>query len=171
LLDHDASQIELTARFGYKVFYGDARRLELLRAAGAARAKLLVVAFGNRERTVDLVKTVRSHFPDLKILARAYDRAHAYELMAAGAHRVIRETFGSALLTGQEALKLLGNSEERAHRIMKLFQEHDESGLKKAYEFWGDDVAYGRHIRQELKELEKVLQDDQQDREGHSPPR
>lgn len=171
LLDHDASQIELTGRFGYKVFYGDARRVELLRAAGAGKARLLIVAFGNRERTVELVKTVRSHFPHLKILARAYDRAHAYELKAAGAHSVIRETFGSALLTGEEALKLLGSSEDRAHRVMKLFKEHDETGLEKMYELWGDDLAYGLRIRQELKQLEKVLQDDQQDRAEHSPPR
>jgi glutathione-regulated potassium-efflux system ancillary protein KefC/glutathione-regulated potassium-efflux system protein KefB len=91
--------------------------------------------------------------------------------MAAGAHSVIRETFGSALLTGEEALKLLGSSEDRAHRVMKLFKEHDESGLEKMYELWGDDLAYGLRIRQELKQLEKVLQDDQEDRVEQSQPR
>jgi voltage-gated potassium channel Kch len=163
LLDNDASQIELTARFGQKVFYGDALRIELLRAAGAERAQLLVIAFGSRQKSVDLVNMVRSNFPQLKILARAYDRAHAYQLMAAGVHFVMRESFGSALLVGERALQFLGSSEERAYRVMRLFKKHDEAGLEKMYELWGDERAYGLGIRQALKDLEQVLKDDLED--------
>lgn len=170
LLDHNANQVELTSRFGYKVFYGDANRAELLKAAAAERAKLLIVAFSDREKTVELVHTVRKNFPELRILARAYNRGHAYELMEAEADVVIRETFGSALLMGEEALKLLGHSDKRAHRIMSLFREHDETGLMKMYELWGDDLEYGLRVRRELKELEKVLQDDQEEAEEHVHP-
>ncbi|MEJ8568113.1 monovalent cation:proton antiporter-2 (CPA2) family protein [Elongatibacter sediminis] len=163
LLDHDASQIELTARFGNKVFYGDAGRVDLLRAAGAEKAKLLVVAFSSRKMSVDLVKLVKMHFPRMRVLARSYDRAHTYALMEAGADGVIRETFGSALITGEQALKLLGFDSERATRAMRMFRQHDEAGLKKMYEVWGDDQAYGIRIREELDQLEKVLQDDLND--------
>jgi len=163
LLDNDASQIELTARFGQKVFYGDALRIELLRAAGAANAQLLIITFGSRQKSVALVKMVRSHFPHLKILARAYDRAHTYELMAAGVDFVMREMFGSALLVGERALQFLGSSEQRAHRIMRIFKRHDEAGLEKMYALWGDDRAYGLAIRQSLKDLEQVLKDDLED--------
>ncbi len=84
LLDHDAGQIELTGRFGYKVYYGDASRVELLEAAGAGKARLLVIAIDERQKAVQMVKSAQQHFPALRVLARAYDRSHAYELMEAG---------------------------------------------------------------------------------------
>ncbi|HET6565367.1 MAG TPA: monovalent cation:proton antiporter-2 (CPA2) family protein [Xanthomonadales bacterium] len=163
LLDHDAGQVELSARFGNKVFYGDPSRLDLLRAAGADKAKLLIVTLDDREKAVSLVETARTQFPHLRILARAYDRAHAYKLIAAKADGVTRETFGSALLMGEHALRLLGNSEERAQRVMDMFRRHDEEGLARMFEFWGDDKAYGQATRQHLAVLEKVLQDDVDD--------
>lgn len=163
LLDHDASQIELTKRFGNKVFYGDATRIDLLRAAGAGNARLLIVCFTSPTKSVELVKTVKQHFPNLRVLARAYDRSHTYALMEAGTDNVIRETFGSALFTGEQALRHLGFDDKRAHRIMQLFRDHDEAGLKKMFELWGDDHAYGLRIREELDQLEKVLQDDIED--------
>jgi monovalent cation:proton antiporter-2 (CPA2) family protein len=163
LLDHDASQIELTGRFGNKVFYGDANRLDLLKAAGVEKARLVVAAFDERDKVVEMVRTVRKHFPHVRVLARAYDRSHAYQLMEAEADNVTRETFGSALLMGEQALRMLGSSEERASRISRLFRKHDESGLKRMYDLWGDDKAYGLRVRQELQELEKVLQDDVDD--------
>jgi len=160
LLDHDASQIELSGRFGNKVFYGDASRVDLLRAAGADKARLLIVAIDDREKSVELVETARINFPNLKVLARAYDRPHAYQLMAAKADGVTRETYGSALLMGEQALELLGNDAARAHRVMDLFREHDEAGLQKMFQVWGDDHAYGLLVSEQLAELEKVLQDD-----------
>jgi len=82
---------------------------------------------------------------------------------------VIRETFGSALLMGEQALRLLDRDEQRAKRVMQVFKQHDEASLEKMYELWGDDRAYGLRIRQELRELEKVLQEDQRE-EGQSAP-
>jgi len=167
LLDHDAGQIELTGRFGNKVFYGDASRRELLEAAGAAQAKLLVIAIDQRAKAIEMVRIARQHFPNLRILARAYDRSHAYRLKEAGADVVTRETFGSALIMGEEAFKALGYDDAHAYRIMRTFKRHDEEGLEKLYELWGDDQRYGMQIRQHLEELKKVLQDDSDMAEAH----
>jgi len=160
LLDHDAGQIELVGRFGNKVFYGDASRMQLLEAAGAAHAKVLVIAIDDREKAVRMVESARQAFPQLKILARAYDRRHAYELMRAGAECITRETFGSALSMGADALGLLGIPPARAERMTRMFEEHDTAGMQKLYEVWGDDQAYGLRVRQNLADLEKVLRDD-----------
>ena len=160
LLDHDAGQIELTGRYGSKVFYGDAANVELLKSAGAENARLLVIAIDEREKVVSMIHSVRMHFPGLKILVRAYDRTHAYELIHAGADFIARETFGSALAMGEEALKLLGTREERAKRMVARFDKHDTEGMHKLSEVWGDDHEYGLRIRQNLEDLEHVLQTD-----------
>jgi len=166
LLDHDAGQIEMTGRFGNKVFYGDASRVELLRAAGAAQARLLIIAIDDREKAVGMVNTAHQYFPGMKVLARAYDRSHAYQLMAAGADAITRETFGSALIMGESALQLLGYDAAHAYSLMRTFRRHDESGLKKLYDVWGDDKAYGLRIKQNIEDLEKVLKNDSKDVQG-----
>lgn len=163
LLDHDSAQIELTGRFGNKVFYGDASRLQLLEAAGAREAKLLVIAIDERDKAVQMVNAAKQFFPHLSVLARAYDRSHAYRLLEAGADVITRETFGSALIMGEEALKLLGYEEARAYRLMRTFKRHDEDGLKKLYEVWGNDQEYGLRVRQDIEQLEKVLRDDSEE--------
>lgn len=167
LLDHDSGQIELTGRFGYKVFYGDASRVELLKAAGADEARLLVIAIDDRDKAVQMAVSARQFFPNLKVLARAYDRSHAYKLMDAGADIITRETFGSALIMGEEALKLLGYDSAKAYRVMRTFKHHDEVGLQKLYDVWGDDNAYGLRVRQNVEDLEKVLKADSVDEDEH----
>jgi voltage-gated potassium channel Kch len=163
LLDHDAGQIELTARFGNRVFYGDAARADLLEAAGARNARLLVVAIDDADRAVRVVETAKQRFPHLKVLARAQDRPHTYRLIRAGVDYFARETFGSALAVGEEALRMLGVPEDRARNMARRFEQHDTEGLLKLYEVWGDDEAYGFRVRQNLDELAKVLQDDAED--------
>lgn len=160
LLDHDSSQIELTGRFGYKVFYGDASRVQLLKAAGADEARLLVIAIDDKDKVEQMVVAAKQFFPHLKVLARAFDRSHAYSLMDAKADVITRETFGSALIMGEEALKLLGYDDARAYRLMRTFKRHDEEGLQKLYEVWGDEQAYGLKIRENVEQLEQVLRDD-----------
>jgi monovalent cation:proton antiporter-2 (CPA2) family protein len=167
LLDHDSGQIELSGRFGFKVFYGDASHVQLLQAAGAESAKLLVIAIDDRDKAVQMVQSAKQFFPQLRTLARAYDRSHAYELMDAGADAVTRETFGSALIMGEEALRLLGYDEARAYRVMRTFKRHDEDGLRKLYAVWGDDQAYGLGVRQSVEQLEKVLRNDSAEVETH----
>jgi voltage-gated potassium channel Kch len=160
LLDHDAGQIEMVGRFGSKVFYGDASRSELLESAGAAKATVLVVAIDDREKAIRMIDVARMHFPELKILARAYDRRHAYDLMKAGAECITRETFGSAVRMGRDALHMLGVPRDRAHRMSDSFELHDNEGLQKLYQVWGDDHAYGLGIQEHLEHLERVLSED-----------
>jgi monovalent cation:proton antiporter-2 (CPA2) family protein len=167
LLDHDSKQIELTGRFGYKVFYGDASRVQLLQAAGAEEARLLVIAIDDRDKAVQMARAAKQFFPHLRVLARAYDRSHAYQLMDADADVITRETFGSALIMGEEALKLLGYDDSQAYRLMRTFKRHDEEGLQKLYEVWGDDQAYGLRIKQYVEQLEKVLKDDSDESQEH----
>ncbi len=150
----------MVGRFGSKVFYGDASRGELLESAGAAKAKVLVIAIDDREKAIKMIHVARMHFPDLKILARAYDRRHAYELMRAGAECITRETFGSAIRMGRDALRLLGVPDDRGHRMSDTFEQHDNEGPQKLYEVWGEDQAYGLRVREHLEHLERVLKED-----------
>ena len=162
LLDHDSAQIELTRRFGTKVFYGDASRIDLLHAAGAERARLLVLAIDDRDKVLETTEEVRKHFPQLKILARAFDRRHAYELMKLGADVITRETLGSAIEMGEQALRALGYRNNQAHRAALKFKRYDEETMQELYSLWGDDKAYGLRIAQRNKDLEQLLSSDQQ---------
>ena len=107
-----------------------------------------------------MIKIARNQFPGLKVLARAYDRTHAYELFNAGADFVARETFGSALAMGEAALKMLGHSENRAKHMVESFDRHDTEGMRQLADIWGDDHEYGLRIRENLEELERVLKAD-----------
>lgn len=132
ILDHDPSQIELTRKFGYKVFYGDATRLDLLEAAGIKTARLMIVAIDDPQTSLEVVRTVRSHFPDLKVLARARNRNHAFDLIDQGIAFPVRETFDASLTLGAEALKALGYSSYRARRATLRFRDHDMETLRTA---------------------------------------
>jgi Kef-type K+ transport system membrane component KefB/voltage-gated potassium channel Kch len=157
VLDHNAGQIDMLRRFGFKVFYGDASRIDLLRAAGAEQAKLLVIAIDDAEKTLETVDLAHKYFPHLKILARAIDRSHAYELIRRGVEVVQRETFSSALEMGTEALKLLGVRAYKASRIARTFQQHDEQVLQEIANAEGDDetlmIARSRQLAEELGSL------------------
>lgn len=159
VLDHNPGQIDKLRRFGFKVFYGDASRLDLLHASGAEQAKLFVVAIDDRQKVLDTVDLVRKHFPHLKILARAIDRDHAQELMRRGVEVIERETFGSALEMGVEALKLLGIRSYKAYRAAHTFKEHDERALREMADVTGERVLVA-HSRQVARTLEQLLQSD-----------
>lgn len=165
ILDHSPSQIDLLRRFGSKVFYGDAARRDLLEAAGAEEAKLLVVAVDEPDKSLDIIKMAQQHFPDLKILARAIDRRHTYELMRMNIAGIRRETFDSAIHLGVQALQILGNSPALSERAGKLFTAHDEESLKVLSELWGDDKSYGIAVRQRMDDLKQVLLTDKKEQE------
>jgi voltage-gated potassium channel Kch len=160
VLDHDIETIESLRRFGFRVFYGDASRIDLLQAAGAAEAAVIVVATDAAETTDRIVETVRRHFPQAQVLARATDRSHAYELMEAGAHLVVRETFGSALETGVEALRRLGMPAYEAARAGRIFRRHDMDALKRLSPMRGDDGSYRLAVRESADQLVSVLERD-----------
>lgn len=163
VLEHRPAQIDLLRRFGWKVFYGDASRIELLYAAGAEQAKLLVVAIDDSEQILEIVKLARKHFPQLKILARAIDRSHAYELIRLGVDAIQRETFGSALDMGVDALKLLGVRSYKAHRAAQTFKQHDEEALSDMAFVKDDNSALMARSRQLTEMLEQILQSDERE--------
>jgi len=147
ILDHSPSQIDLVRRFGNRVYYGDASRQDLLEAAGAAQAKLLVIAIDDADKCLDVIRTTKRYYPHLKVVARAIDRR--------------RETFHSALALGVDALELLGVGASTAKRAGELFEQHDQEGMHLLSDLWGDDASYGVATRQRLEDLTRVLQLDQ----------
>lgn len=157
ILDHRPGQIDLLRRFGSQAFYGDAARVELLESAGAATAKLLVVAVDDQDKSLEVIETAQAHFPHLKILARAIDRVHVYQLMRYDLAGFRRETFDSAITLGIQALKLLGNSDRLAKRTAKRFTEHDEESLRLLSDLWGNDERYGLAVRERVEDLKQVL--------------
>lgn len=157
VLDISTSQIDLLRRFGRRVHYGDASRLDLLQAAGAAQAKLLVVAIDDRERALELVETARQAFPQLVILARAWDRRAAYELLNHGADEVERETFEGSLALGRMALERLGVRAHQAHRAAAIFRRHDKRLFEKLRPLWGDEEGFILASRQSARTLERLL--------------
>ncbi|MFY0641161.1 MAG: cation:proton antiporter [Bermanella sp.] len=165
ILDHSPGQVDLVRRFGTKVYYGDAARRDLLEAAGANDAKLLIIAVDEADKTLDIIHMAQQHFPHLKILARAIDRSHAYAIMRTKIEGLRRETFDSALHLGVDALQILGVAEEDAQQAGKLFAQHDEENMRKLAEVWGDDKQYGIAVQKGLQELQQVLKEDAKDRE------
>ena len=128
VIDHDPNQIELVRRFGWKAYYGDATRADLLEAAGAAHAKLLVIAVDDAEAAMQIARMARERYPALKLLARAHSRTDAFAYVELGVPAV-RETFGSALAAAEAALRVLGFGAHAAHRIALQFRRHDEEQL------------------------------------------
>jgi voltage-gated potassium channel Kch len=157
VLDVSIEHIDLLRKFGRRVHYGDASRLDLLRSAGAGEAKLLVVAIDDRDKATEIVEIARHAFPKLKILARAWDRRHAYELITAGADHVERETFESALSMGLNGLKALGVRASRATKAAEVFRKHDLQALKALAPASGDEEKYVMAIRDSQDTMNRLL--------------
>ena len=157
VLDHDAEQIDALRKFGFKVYYGDASRPDLLEAAGAREAKVLVVAIDDPDKALQLVETAQHHFPHLHIMARAFDRVHAYRLLNAGVPDVLREVFASSVDMGERLLTRLGVHPFEAHRAARRFKSHDESLLERAALHVDDTQRLIDIARQGREEIERVL--------------
>ncbi len=140
VLDYSASHLEVLRSFGFKIFYGDATRADLLHAAGIEQAKLIVIAIDNREQINTLVKYVRKHHPALPIIARAVDRQHVHELYAAGCHHIIRETFDSSVRTGRTAFELMGIHPFQAELLARKFTEDDRHILRAMAEVYDPNI-------------------------------
>jgi len=175
-LEASIEQIDILRRFGWRVHYGDASRLDLLRSAGAEKAKLLLVAIDDRDKAVELVEAAREAFPALPIIARAYDRRHAYELLRRGASAVERETFESALNFGRRALVRLGVPERRALKAAILFREHDERLFEQLAPLAGEEERYILATRDSRETTERLLAaeiarlGEEEDEEDAAPP-
>ncbi|MFM2485631.1 monovalent cation:proton antiporter-2 (CPA2) family protein [Celerinatantimonas yamalensis] len=160
ILEHDANHIKTLGRFGFKVFYGNATRADLLSSAGAEQAKLLVVAVDSAEQTLEIVQMARKNFPQLIILARAVDREHALELMRAGVDYVHRETLGSGVAMAVDALTELGWRANQAYRIGEFFKSYDSKLLREQLLKDDQNTEFLRHSLRSRKMLDQLLDDD-----------
>ncbi|MBH1957707.1 MAG: glutathione-regulated potassium-efflux system protein KefC [Burkholderiales bacterium] len=133
VLDHDAEMIETVRAFGYRVFYGDATRLDLLRTAGAAQAKILVLSVDDVEQSLKIVDVVRENFPQLQIVARARDVPHWNALRDRGVMRVERELFDSSLRSARTVLELLGQPQDAAQQAAERFRQHNLELFERMY--------------------------------------
>jgi glutathione-regulated potassium-efflux system ancillary protein KefC len=160
VLEKDPDQIELLRKFGFKGYFGDASRLDLLHNAGAAKAKLLIVAVDDPETCLEIVKLAKEEFPHLKIFARAHNRRHAYELSKAGVNYCIREVFDSSLEMAQQIMVSLGKDESDMHFKAIKFKEYDEAALKASFAFFDNEPELVNFTRTQGTELERILQSD-----------
>ena len=155
VLDHDADMIEAIRVFGYRVFYGDATRLDLLRTAGAARAKILVLAVDDMEQSLKIVDLVKEHFPQLQLVARARDVTHWNALRDRGVMRVERELFESSLRSARTVLELLGQPPHEARQSAMRFRQHNLALFEQMYPHRKDRskvIAVARQGRLQLEE-------------------
>jgi glutathione-regulated potassium-efflux system ancillary protein KefC len=160
LIDDDPAQIELVKRFGVKVFYGDGGRLDILRAAGADRARMIVIAVAGGERILRIADLIRRNFPHVIVVARAIDRSHAHDLMALGVNVFERETFRSALTLGRRALEALGYSPDSAQRLADAFERHDNHLLHDSFGLRHDQDAYIGLVKRSAELLDEVMRAD-----------
>ncbi len=160
ILDHDPDQIESLRKFGFKVFYGDATRIDLLRTAGADKARLLLIAIDDAPASLKLVEAVQRAFPHLKIAARARNVTHLYDLMDRGVTVLERETFESALQMGKQVLHELDFGAYRAHRAAMKFRAHNIETLHKLYPHYKDQQQMVSMAVQAREELEAMFASD-----------
>ena len=159
-LEISQAQVDFVRRFGNKLYYGDASRLELLDAAGAEHAEVLVIALDDVEASVRAAELARRHFPRLRILARARNRQHAFRLLDLGVSPVVRELYGSSLEIAHETLLALGIPASEARRAVKMFRSHDEKTLAEQSAFKEDQEKMIAAVKESAAQLERLFQSD-----------
>ncbi|SDE09306.1 monovalent cation:H+ antiporter-2, CPA2 family [Paracoccus isoporae] len=171
VLDHDLKLIQLMRRFGFKGYFGDPTRPEILAAAGLDKAQILVAALDDPDNNIKLVRYAREKRPDLTIIARARDRITVYALYKAGADHIVREMFDSSLRVGRYVLENAGFSEYEAHEAEAIFYKIDRASLRELAELWDPaqpteaNEPYIERTRRVNQELESALMD----RFSHGP--
>jgi glutathione-regulated potassium-efflux system ancillary protein KefC/glutathione-regulated potassium-efflux system protein KefB len=161
-LDSSQTHVDFVRRFGNEVYYGDASRLDLLRAAGAASARFLVLAIDDTEASTRTAVLVREQFPRLRIFARARSRQHVFALMDAGVENIVRETYGSSLELATSILEALGETPAAAREAVRRFRAHDEATLAKQYAVKEDDIKFLATSREAAQQLEKLFESDRE---------
>ncbi len=146
VLDHRADQIDLLRKLAIKSYYGDASRPDLLHAAGIAQARLFIIAIDDRDRAVEIVEYVRRTYPQVRILARAYDVGHMYVLKKARADLAVREVYAGSLSLGAAALRRLGFHPYKVERMTRAFRRHQSEGLDGMYDLWDQDPDIARNL-------------------------
>lgn len=159
-LEASFEQVDFVRKFGNKIYFGDASRLDLLQAARADLAEIFVLAIDDVDASVKTAAMVRKHYPHLKIYARARNRAHAYRLLDVGVERLIRETFLSSLDLARDVLVGLGHSPADAEHAVALFRRHDEAMLARQHQIYQDEAQLIATSRQGAAELEQLFEQD-----------
>ncbi|WP_142849743.1 monovalent cation:proton antiporter-2 (CPA2) family protein [Telmatospirillum sp. J64-1] len=167
-LDISPEQVDFVARYGNKIYYGDASRLDLLQAAQAENARAFILAIDDVEASVRTAEMVRSHFPKLPVYARARNRRHVHRLMDAGVTLIQRETFLSSLELTRQLLIGLGWSEDQAAASIETFREQDVKRLKDDYHYHSDEQRMLDRARADALELERLFAEDT---EQENPPK
>jgi monovalent cation:proton antiporter-2 (CPA2) family protein len=169
-LDTSIEQVDFVKRFGAQIYYGDASRLDILRAAQADKARAFVLAINDVEGSLRVAEIVRTNFPDLPIYARARDRTHVHRLMDLGVTIIERETFLSALALTQKLLRGLGLSEAEARRLTQTFKRQDEKRLYQDYQYYTDLEKVRANALSQAKELEELFDRDMEELPAENGP-
>ena len=159
-LDRDAAQVDLVRRFGNPAYFGDPRRLDILRSAHVDQAELFVIAVGEPASSLEIAASVKRHFPHLKVLARARNRQHAQQLRALGCEYIMRDTLLSSLDLARETLFELGFDKDDAISKIAMFREHDERTLDRQYAVRDDEAAIIQSAREAAAELRELFETD-----------
>lgn len=159
-LERDSSQVDFVRRYGATVYYGDASRLDLLRAAGAEHAKVFVLAISNLEESIKIAEAVIRNFPHLKIVARARNRRHAHKLMDLGIKHIFRETLHSSLAMSEQVLTDLGQSEEDAKHTVESFHNRDVQLLLEQHAIHDSEEMLIQTTKDTAAELEALFRRD-----------
>jgi len=159
-LELSQEQLDVIRRFGSKVYYGDASRLDLLRAAKADKAEIFVLAIDDVATSLKTAATVKKHFPNLAIYARARNRFHAYQLMDIGVDGLIRETLLSSLELAGQVLRGLGVDEEKTQSTIAMFKSHDEKALLAQHAIYHDETKLIQTTKEAARELQGIFESD-----------
>jgi len=157
LIDNDPNQVDLTRQFGWRCYYGDASRLDILEEAGIAEAKLLVIAVNDVEATLEMAKLVKERWPQVKIVVRARSRTDAFDLRELDL-QPIRETFYSSLEAAKQSLIIIGETATAAGRIIKQFEKHDMEQLEATLKIRHDRKALFSQMEQGRQDLKTLLE-------------
>ncbi len=160
ILDHDSDRVALLRKMGFKVYYGDATRHDLLHAAGASEAHVLIAAIDSPEINHRLIETVKKHFPNIKVFSRARNRYDAYELMDLGIANIYRETLYTAAHLGADVLSSLGFRKYTAIRQSLKFINYDEKSLENLAKKRNNLTEYILTVKEEIEWQEQLLQND-----------
>ena len=159
-LEIDSSQVDIVRRYGNSVHFGDAARPEVLRAAGAAQAKILVLATADMETSLHIAETAKRQFPNLRIVARAHNRRHAHKLMDVGVDYIFRDTLLSSLAMGERVLSALGLQENNVRHVSDTFRDADEKLLVEQYAMKDSEGKLIQSAKDAARELESILEQD-----------
>lgn len=157
VLDYNPDQVDLLRRMGFKVFYGDATRVDLLHSAGAEQAKILISAVNSEETNKKLLEVCHEHFPHLEIMLRAKNRMDAYEYMEMEAKNIYREHLDSSIRMGEDALKKLGFRAYTVHRLADQFKKYDEDALKVLVQYKNNREEYISKVKKQIELQETLL--------------